>query len=81
MTPALEEAIERLRQMPPDRQDAFARLLLREMVADEQWMRSIAQYAEWLQQRTKWFIIAFAFAFVFLQSIEYLRWSTRCDNP
>jgi hypothetical protein len=51
MTPALEEAIERLRPMPPERQDAFARLLLREILADEQWMRSTAQYAEWQEQR------------------------------
>ena len=51
MTPALEEVIERLRQMSPDRQDAFARLLLREILADEQWMRSAAQNAEWRQQQ------------------------------
>ncbi|HVT26847.1 MAG TPA: hypothetical protein VHE81_02405 [Lacipirellulaceae bacterium] len=52
MTPALEEAIERLRQMPEERQDAYARLLLREIVADEQWRRSTALNAEWQQQRT-----------------------------
>jgi hypothetical protein len=51
MTPSLEEAIERLRQMSPDRQDAFARLLFREILADEQWMRSTQQAAEWQQQR------------------------------
>jgi hypothetical protein len=51
MTPALEEALERLRQMSPERQDAFARLLIREILADEQWMRSTQQNAEWLQQR------------------------------
>jgi hypothetical protein len=51
MTPALEEAIERLRQMSPERQDAFARLLFREILADEQWMRSTQQAAEWRQQR------------------------------
>jgi len=51
MTPALEEAIERLRHMPPDRQDAFARLLLREMLADEQWRQSAAQHAEWQRLR------------------------------
>ncbi len=50
MTPALEEVIERLRQMSPERQDGFARLLLREILADEQWMRSTAQAAEWLQK-------------------------------
>jgi hypothetical protein len=51
MTTALEEAIERLRQMPPERQDAFARLLLREILADEHWMRSAAQHVEWQEQR------------------------------
>jgi hypothetical protein len=51
MTPALEEVIERLRQMSPERQDAFARLLVREILADEQWMRSAAQKAEWEQQK------------------------------
>ena len=51
MTPALEEVIERLRQMSPERQEAFARLLTREILADEQWMRSTAQYAEWQEQR------------------------------
>jgi hypothetical protein len=51
MTPALEQAIERLRQMSPERQDAFARLLLREILADEQWMRSTQQAAEWRQQQ------------------------------
>ena len=53
MTPALEEVIERLRQMSPERQDAFARLVLREIVADEQWMRSAAQKAEWEQKQKK----------------------------
>jgi hypothetical protein len=51
MTPALEEVIERLRQMSPERQDAFARLLFREILADEQWMRSAAQAAEWRKQQ------------------------------
>jgi len=51
MTPALEEAIERLRQMPAERQDAFARLLLREIMADEQWMRSTVLNAQWQQRR------------------------------
>ena len=51
MTPALEEAFEKLRQMSPERQDAFARLLNREMLADEQWMRSTQQAAEWQEKR------------------------------
>jgi hypothetical protein len=53
MTPALEEAIERLRQMSPERQEAFARMLLREILADEQWIRSSALYAEWQQRRAE----------------------------
>ena len=51
MTSALEEAIERLKRMPPERQDAFARLILREILADEQWQRSAAQNAEWHKHR------------------------------
>jgi len=51
MAPALEEAIERLRKMPPDRQEAFARMLLREILADEQWRRSTAMNAEWRHQQ------------------------------
>jgi hypothetical protein len=53
MTSALEEAVERLKKMPPDRQDAFARLILREILADEQWQRSAAQHAEWQKRRTE----------------------------
>jgi hypothetical protein len=52
MTPALEEVIERLRQMPEERQEAFARMLLREILADEQWMRSAAHNSQPQQQRT-----------------------------
>jgi hypothetical protein len=53
MTPALEEAVERLRQMSAERQDAFARMLLREIVADEQWIKSSAHYAQWQQRRAE----------------------------
>ena len=58
MTPAIEEAIERLRQMSPERQDAFARLLIREILADEQWMRSTQQNAEWQEQRRASAVVA-----------------------
>lgn len=51
MTPALENAIERLREMPDERQDAFARMILREIIADEQWIRSKALNAEWQRKR------------------------------
>lgn len=36
----LEHAIERLRQMPEDRQDLLARLMLHEIEEDERWMLS-----------------------------------------
>jgi hypothetical protein len=58
MTSALEEAIERLKKMPADRQDAFARLILREILADEQWQRSAAQNAEWRRQRVSEAVIS-----------------------
>ena len=40
MTKTLEQAIERLRQMPAERQDSLAQLLLHEMEEDERWQRS-----------------------------------------
>jgi hypothetical protein len=49
MTKTLEQAIEQLRQMPEDRQDALAKLLLHEMKEDEQWQKSTAKHAEGLQ--------------------------------
>jgi hypothetical protein len=45
MTETLENAIERLRQMPADRQDSFAKLLLYEIEEDERWTRSTAANA------------------------------------
>jgi hypothetical protein len=42
MTKALEKVIERLQQMPEDRQDALADMLLHEIDEDERWMRSTA---------------------------------------
>jgi hypothetical protein len=49
MTKTLELAIERLRQMPEDRQDTLAKLVLHEIDEDERWMRSTAAHAEKLQ--------------------------------
>lgn len=49
MTKTLEPAIERLRQMPEDRQDSLARLLLHEIDEDERWMHSTAIHADKLQ--------------------------------
>jgi len=40
MTKSLQEAIERLQQMPEDRQDLLAKLMLHEIKEDEKWMRS-----------------------------------------
>jgi hypothetical protein len=40
MTKTLEQAIERLRQMPEERQECLARLMLHEMEQDEMWSRS-----------------------------------------
>jgi len=42
MTKALEKVLERLQQMPEDRQDALAAMLLHEIDEDERWMRSTA---------------------------------------
>jgi hypothetical protein len=49
MTKALQEAIDRLQQMPEDRQDLLARLVLHEIEEDEKWTRSTAANAEKLQ--------------------------------
>jgi hypothetical protein len=49
MTKTLEQAIERLRQMSEDRQDALAKLLLHEMEEDEQWQQSTAKHADGVQ--------------------------------
>jgi hypothetical protein len=51
MHPALAQVLERLKQMSPERQEAFSRLIMREIVADEQWIRSAAQAAEWQRQQ------------------------------
>jgi len=51
MHPALAQVLEKLKQMSPERQEAFARLIMREIVADEQWQRSAAQAAEWQRKQ------------------------------
>ncbi len=45
MTKTLEKAIERLKQMPEDRQDLLAQLLLHEMEEDERWQLTTAQHS------------------------------------
>lgn len=49
MTKALEQAIERLKQMPEDRQDSLAQLLLHEIDEDERWQQSTTRHADKLQ--------------------------------
>lgn len=49
MTKSLPEAIDRLQQMPEDRQDLLARLVLHEIEEDEKWTRSTAAYEGNLQ--------------------------------
>lgn len=44
MTKALEEAIERLKQMPEDRQDSLAQVLLHEIDEDEKWRELTATH-------------------------------------
>jgi hypothetical protein len=50
MTKALEKVLERLQQMPEDRQEALAAMLLHEIDEDERWMRSTAANADKLQR-------------------------------
>jgi hypothetical protein len=53
MTNALEQAIKRLQQMPEDRQDSLARLVLHEIEEDERWMRSTESHAGKLEGLVK----------------------------
>ncbi len=49
MTKNLEQAIERLRQMPEEKQDLIARLVLHEIEEAERWMQSTEAHADKLQ--------------------------------
>ena len=49
MTKTLEEAIERLKQMPENQQDSLAQLLLHEIDEDERWQKSTAHHSEKLR--------------------------------
>lgn len=49
MTTNLEQAIERLRQMPEEKQDLIALLVLHEIEEDERWMRSTEVHSGKLQ--------------------------------
>ena len=45
MTKALQHAIQRLQQVPEERQDAVAALVLHELDEDERWERSTVTHA------------------------------------
>jgi hypothetical protein len=49
MTNLLQEAIDRLRQIPDDRQDSLAKLLLHEIDEDERWEKSTADHRDKLR--------------------------------
>ncbi len=49
MTKTLQEAIERLQQMPEDRQDLLAKLVLHEIAEDEKWVKSTEASADKLR--------------------------------
>jgi hypothetical protein len=46
MTKTLQEAIARLAQMPEERQELLARLMLHEIEQDEAWIRSTNAYSD-----------------------------------
>ena len=50
MTKTLQEAIERLQQMPEDRQDLLAKLVLHEIDEDEKWAKSTEANANKLRE-------------------------------
>lgn len=50
MTRALEQAIERLRQVPEDRQESLARLLIHEIEEDQRWIHSTEAHADQLKE-------------------------------
>jgi hypothetical protein len=49
MTKTLEQALDRLRQMPEDRQDLMAKFLLHEIEEDERWTSSTTANADKLR--------------------------------
>jgi hypothetical protein len=49
MTEKLLEAIERIQQMPEDRQELLAKLMLHEIEEDEKWTRSTETIADKLR--------------------------------
>ena len=49
MTKTLEQAIERLQQLPAERQERLAQLLMHELDEDQRWLDSTAANAEKLR--------------------------------
>jgi hypothetical protein len=50
MTRLMEQAIERLREVPDSQQDQFARFLLNEMEDDDRWTASTAAHGKELRK-------------------------------
>lgn len=46
MTQTLEQAIELLQNLPPERQDELARLVLHEIAEDDRWQATTDKYAD-----------------------------------
>ncbi|MEM7808096.1 MAG: hypothetical protein AAF561_08300 [Planctomycetota bacterium] len=53
MTQTLEQALERVRELPDDRQDAIAELIVAELEADRQWERRFAETSDQLELLAK----------------------------
>lgn len=49
MSPIIDTAIDRLRQMPDDRQEMLARFMLHEIEEDEKWLRTTAENVDKLR--------------------------------
>ena len=50
MTQLLEEAIARMRQLPNEEQDAFARWMLEELEDDQRWQKAFDESVDVLEQ-------------------------------
>ncbi len=50
MATMLEQAIQKMRELSPDRQERFARFLLHELSSDADWERSTAEHAAGVQR-------------------------------
>jgi hypothetical protein len=50
MTKLLEEAIEAVRKLPPERQDTIGAIILEELLDEERWAHQFAQTPELLEK-------------------------------